>query len=1745
MANMRPDEFPNPGLASESAHENASLIGKPIVGTPFRMVDEEPSTGSERGSSPASRGAAGAYIEGELGALYLLALLTGNRALGLPDARVVSIRFQGIEQGFKLDDLIVSGAGPAGESILEIQSKRDITFSPGDSVYRDVALQIAQSAAGSVSHERHWLGIATQRTSRKVSGAYQEVLTWAQAADNASTFFKRVGSRGVANKDMREFVGTTRKHLTAGGVADEDDAIWHVLRRLLILEFDFEATMPIARIYGYALARAALADEDVGRTEAFWSRLVDLSIKTGTIGGAIDRTALLANLAGAKFRLAGAREYGPGRAKLAEFARNTLAHIGTTVAGVHLPRLAAVAAVDDAWDSHRFIEVSGTPGIGKSWVLRHLAERVARQAPIIVLDRDATPPGGWLPFSNALGIPGSAAEFLNDLAASGGAALFIDGIDMFDDGGRQRTLAELMRAASAIPGFKVIATTRTAGSADGEPWLDDKIVAALGGAHTIRLEALSDDEVASLVELAPDLRSLLDPKHPATGLARNLYRLSRLLKVTSATEIRTEASMAGLWWRSADGAPNTEIRAAQRLLATLASRALAGETGLELDEDSKARAHLTGALTLREVQRDRLDFYHDVLRDWAIGNYIAENPARLADIDLGSPVSARVARGIEFAARLALESDTDGGAWMRLLERFPAAGVHGSWRRQAILALPRSEAGLELLERCGARLLAHEAALLIELSTTIAVVETVATADLQTLPNGTGFELPRSYRTDISGSALVVLYWVLKHVAEIPVAAIAALAELVEIQLFYLKGIPSLAERATVMLFGWLRQLDVPDSQVTIPGVRAPLGGASDARHSTIAQLRLIALLLSEFAPDQLKAYLKGISNKRNRHKVNAIRPFSKLIAPFAASEFADAVLSSLIVERKKGGHRDHSFERAFTSADSDYLPASPAQPPFLDLLERAPDIGLELIRTLVAEAVAFHTHGGAAGDDGFVIDFDDGPRSFPWTETYLWSRDQCSEYSAGSGLKALEAWSQKRLDDGASVDDVLPDILGPEGNCAAYLLVAIDVLLSHFNKTRDALAPFIASPELLATDFARRNHDVVGFQIDRFAFQKESPGNVRLADLRGRPSRKASLVDIVQYYRGEDSVANRLRERLGAAVAKLEPVQPYSDWGDPRFIARFAHNFLQRSNWIEGENGSLAYQSPADEAAQLEIMQKYGDTIRRSGEIEARISLAFDGDVAQANAATARDAVIYADGELPNGTETDVLASRSTRLITTALLMARDGDDPLLSEHEEWVRRVIAIALEQQIDQDGGSKESLRYNPPAIAVLALIHLWARQRHAADRSALLRLATRKDRRASPAFAAGSGRILDIEPKLFKAAMRAAFAGTIWRRKRHDERDEAEQARFDVERYAVIENAIAAEIAWLDGDREPAWPVWPEEHPDLRQDFRTQTFSAEPEEDEAIGTAMTEPPPNIHVDSKAAAQWLLMVQAASKKAIEWAHEVVEAYAGWTARMNGRGLPVDSALDRKPRDWNGAYYALFAERLLDCIDASFEADLKLVTDLPDQPFIDVADTVILSADALYFNDPRRPASRLVELRARLIDRIMKLRRWKDVDDPAASTIGMEIGGIVAKALLNSHGFVQGPSCYVPPVLFDRVDPLLAAMRPLLSGGPTSFVALCTMNLLLVAPRARHLDFLLEATETWSARTQAPTLWIEVGIGHKIIQWLRAAIDQDPGLLKSKHPRRVEMDRVLGHLVAVGVAEAREIELQVEVAREDVRR
>lgn len=1701
--------------------------------------EQEARIEEEIGSSPVGRGGAGTYIEGELGAYYLLQMLAGSDARGLPDARIDRVQFQGETDGYALDDLIVHGMSDKGSAILEIQSKRTATFAPKDPIFISICDQIVRSDPPRKPTNRHLMAAAVQRTSHAISGPYQDVLEWARRAESGAQFFARLGRRGVASPAMRTFAEAFRTHLVANGVADDDEATWAIIRRFLILEFDFESGAPQAKAHAMTLADQVLAPEDKGRAEALWTSLIELVIETGKAGGAITREALVDTLKVRGFRLAGDRNFALARAKLKEMSGHALKEIGTLVGRVNLPRLNALEAVEKARDVHRLIEISGKPGVGKSGVLRHLAERQGREGHVIVLDPIGTPDGGWSALAQRLNVLGTAKDFLGDLAASGGGVLFIDGAEMFTSAERRRTVNDLLHEIADMPDFSVVVSRRLDEAAEESDWLAADALAKLGPRHRVVVGELDDDEVAALSEAAPELRVLLAPGHPAASIARNLYRLTQLLKMPSAADIRTEVALADYWWNRADGAKLDEVRPAQRLLADLAEAALANQDLIEDKSYTPARAHLLRSLTLSELRRDRLGFYHDVLRDWAIGAHLHEDRSLLDGIDLSVPPSPRVARGIEFAGRFALEKREDGSDWQALLDALSRPAAHESWRRQALMAIVRSELSPELLYRCRADLLAKGGALLVELCTAIAATETMsaATAFAQAAAKGAEFPVAAlgSLRIATTISAPTVLAWCIAHAAHIPIQAIGAIVKLVEIQFFTMMGLRELGQATARMLFGWLMQLDLRKTAITIPTAEDAPRLDGEARRTMIEDLRTMTLLIAVHAPEAAKAYLTAATAENDHYKTKAIRPLSTTLAGIAPVEIAALIEAQLIEKAPRGRSRRDAMSRAFGFADSDYMPASPAQPPFLDLLTADAEVGLGLIRKLVDAALAFRTDGRTDDTDGYTIVIDGKPRFFPWVRTYFWSRQmQAPESAVGSALMALEAWSHERLDRGDEVDAVLKDILGPKGSCAAYLVIAIDVLLSHWPTTRDALVPFIANPHLLAADRQRTSVETMigGLLIG----QKEPNGRARLADLAKRPSRGITLENAIPYYIADDETGRDLRTLLNEAVQDIGPYEEDASFGDPAFMGRYALNMLDQANWVEVQGG-LGYRSPPVEAEHLERLEARRQAHLHSTEIEARIQLATN-DASKGSPELARDAVEYAAGDLPDDSDTDHLKARSTRLIATAMLVARDGDDALLDEHESWVRSVIGRALEEEVDPYGSS-ERLGFNRPAQGLCALIHLWGRRGLAADRDQLLQAATRKDRAAVPAFAAALASINATDPRLLKAAVRIAFASCRWRWAPYDEAPEAQEAHA-AERAREDAEAVAAEIAWLDGGAEPAWPALIEETPS----FSRRPRAILSQDGKRIELERDEEPfqrrydeASVHVSPQGLAHWLGLLNIDASAPPDWYGEIVDAYATWSARLNGHGYSAEAELDRTPDDWNHQFYILVAAALMDAAPDRCEALLRPIVELPDRPFCDVVDTVIYAADVRYFNERSRTADRACDLRRQLVTRTMALDRWSWDRRRGENRIDLETGPPIAKLLMNIYNGFGNTETYLVTGVFDRVNPLLETLRPMMPGGPTAFVALCTMNSLSVAPTARHLDFLLFAVESWLDATAGdPSMWHDLSIGRKVAKWFDIAAIEDRSLFDSDHPLRGRIDVLLSRLVSLGVGEAHEIEVQI---------
>ena len=416
-----------------------------------------------------------------------------------------------------------------------------------------------------------------------------------------------------------------------------------------------------------------------------------------------------------------------------------------------------------------------------------------------------------------------------------------------------------------------------------------------------------------------------------------------------------------------------------------------------------------------------------------------------------------------------------------------------------------------------------------------------------------------------------------------------------------------------------------------------------------------------------------------------------------------------------------------------------------------------------------------------------------------------------------------------------------------------------------------------------------------------------------------------------------------------------------------------------------LGYQPPLGRSRTSGGLEESRLKLVHSSKIEAKIQLATS-DPAKGSPEVAREAVDYAGGGLPDDSDTDDFKSRSTRLIATAMLVARDGDDALLDHHETWVRALIAKALVEETDRYGSSK-MLGFNRLGMGLCALIHLWHRRRLPADRNLAVEAAARGDRAAVPAFAAALACIHETDPRLLKSALRIAFACRRWRWHPYDE-DTANRENYDAEKARLDGEVVAAEIAWLDGGPEPVWPSLPEEKPSLRNRPRARHSADRARIEFERGEDAFEPQSekaSIHVDTQGIAEWLGLLNVETSATPDWYEEVIDAYATWSARLNAHGYSADAELDRTPDDWNHQFYILFAAALMDADHDRFERHLLPVLELPDRSFCDVADTLIHAADVRYFNDRNRSADRARDLREHLVKRTMALERWSWTTGP----------------------------------------------------------------------------------------------------------------------------------------------------------------
>ena len=1097
--------------------------------------------------SPEATGGSGFSFEDGVVAIYLGALLGEESAPGLAGGIVSRVAVQQAAFGGPLDDLIVDGKAADGTEIrLGLQIKRTITISSAqtNTDFREIVINSWKTLCkGGFREGIDRFGVATGMISDSRRRDCTEVCEWARGSLSAEGFFQRFHTAGFAGDNRRGVPEVFRQILhdyLEREVTDSD--VYRILRHFVLIKFDVLHQAATDEPSAIERLRLQLIPSDSHRASDLWNRLRVVAREAAGRSGEINRKSLVLKLDGA-FRLAGARSLRKNLDVINEEAEHALAAIPIAIDGIEIHRTALVSKAKLALDSHRFVNIVGLPGTGKSAVLRALTEDERRKGTVLLLKSDRLTGKTWGGYETSLGLDTTNLEtLLCEIEVTGSPVLFIDGIDRIEvpNRGIVLDLLNTILGSSMLGNWKVLFTSRDNGIEPLRTWLPAGVFID-SGINTVEVSPFSNEESEQLAQASPALKPLLFGEDRVREVSRRPFFaavLASLSRGSPASAPRSEVELIDAWWIRGgfDSKPGTTVHR-QRALIHLAKsgahdlgrRIQLDDVDLDALEDLKTDGVITDVRAGHTVQ-----FAHDIFFEWSFLHLLMDRDDDwLEEIRaIGEPPV--LGRTVELLSQVKFKEDR---TWKKNLEILESAEIRPQWLRAWLIAPFGMPTFWDLAQTLTDAAFWNDARLLFKLAVWFQAEKTKANP--RVLDGKAGFE-NRSKGEIVRIADLLAgpsdlgtwsrfCDWILCNLARCPVAVIPDLISIFEVWQNALGDIPNRISASIIETADkWLEDIEDrrhPEEFLYDPGPwntleRSELGELEEG-------LRTLLLRSARVEQSRVHEYLLRV---RDRHHLRG-HVFAQIImlTPLLALHHAQDVVDLTLVELKdelpaeiaKQSTSPRGWSTGFSVLDwhnlaihhprADFSPASPLREPFVSLFKVAPDQALSLVRELTNHAVMawrqlFNLDPQRRGTPlPLTLEFPWGQQKF-WGDgqVYLWSRGCWAPAPVMSGLMALEHWAFSEINRGRNVDHVIRDVLADHTSCAVLNIAAALALNSnHVSKTT---LPVATSQKLWEWDIARFVQDG-SIQANLIGFT--NPSDQHAIAVRAENERPARRLDI------------------------------------------------------------------------------------------------------------------------------------------------------------------------------------------------------------------------------------------------------------------------------------------------------------------------------------------------------------------------------------------------------------------------------------------------------------------------------------------------------------------------------------------------------------------------------------------------------------------------------------------------------------
>ena len=576
------------------------------------------------------------FFEAKVQASFLLPLLIGGRVPCLPSGSIVSVRFQAKQAGFDTDDVVVTlRTDSATEHRLLAQIKHHAAFTTSDGELYDAlagAWSDFNNARGFVQgHDA--LALITGPQPDRVLQHLRPLLDWARTSATGAEFTSKVGTARFSSDQKRAYLQIFKDGLRKIiGTAPTDEVLWAFLKHLYLLSYDFDVQASkdeAALLTVLELARNPSSGLDA---QAIWEGLIVQAQEWNKTAGTYTAPDMPERLRSAvQPRRSSVQQDAVSR--LQEHSALVLEDISTELApGIHLPRTVALDLLADAIESSQIVLVQGTPGSGKSAIMKMLLATLPHgMVPFVFKAQEFNFPH-LHQFLTSLGIGLSVAELRCAFALLPRKVLLVDGAERLFELSHHEAFRHLLQQLSDDVSWTVVLTCRDYSA----QMLREHVLAQwVANVTTVTIPTLSNVELEWMSGRAPQLAPLIANQRLTQllqvpfilALAWKAFPASTPSEVVSDID---ERQFKDIVWRDfVERAAQTQgglpIKRGRCLLAVSVARARQMSLFVSCEgQEAEAIKALTDDGILIQSSVGGLAPAHDVLEDWAVARFIAQ-----------------------------------------------------------------------------------------------------------------------------------------------------------------------------------------------------------------------------------------------------------------------------------------------------------------------------------------------------------------------------------------------------------------------------------------------------------------------------------------------------------------------------------------------------------------------------------------------------------------------------------------------------------------------------------------------------------------------------------------------------------------------------------------------------------------------------------------------------------------------------------------------------------------------------------------------------------------------------------------------------------------------------------------------------------------------------------------------------------------------------------------------------------------